>query len=478
MRKDLTVSDKELDEILKEIEQYSQKKEGASGKNDESGFHMETEEIAPPVQSYEDEKVNLSFNDAEHQPTDNSRYDFGDDGDDTDDDVPTGKPKKKIKKNAVAVLIISAILLIGILAGVYFGVLAKRGDGDEPATKAPASEVMSVDKKRGAINPLTGEEGYNEAALNKRPVAVVVENEYSTESVRPQWGMEQADIVLEGESEYSTRMLLFWADYTSVPAQVGPTRSARPPFIRFSQLFDSVFIHAGLSHSKDNYEGADTVFKNEGVDHINLLSYSEDGTYFGRDYTRTSTVEHTGFLNGKNMEALLSKAGFDMSLDSKKFSVLSFNEKAEKLDGGEATSVKFTWSDVYSSGKCPKIGKYFYDSESGAYTTKDFDSRYGEANLKFENLIFLLDETEYVVKQNYKGSGNSETYCNYNLSGGEGMILSEGTYMIIKWSVKDGKLALTTEDGKEVKLNPGKSYIGYGSSNHGGKVEIDPQSAE
>ncbi len=379
-------------------------------------------------------------------------------------------------KRRILVYTISAIILLAIIFGVYFGVIARNDKAEAPSTAAPATEVMTADKKRGPINPLTGEEGYNEAALTQRPVAVVVENEYSTESVRPQWGMNQADIVLEGESEYSTRTLLFWADYTKVPSQVGPTRSARPPFIRFSQLFDSIFIHAGLSHSKGEYEGADTVFENENIDHINLLKYSEDGKYFGRDYTRTSTVEHTGYLNGDNITALLESAKIDTQINTEKFTILNFNKKAQKLSDTEAKEVNFTWSDVYSSGKCPKVGKYYYDEESKKYTTDDFDSKYGDAELKFENLIFLLDETEYVVKANYKGSGNSETYCNYALKGGDGVILSEGTALNIKWSVKNKKLVLETADGKEVKLNPGKSYIGYGSSNHGGKITLNPKS--
>ena len=41
--------------------------------------------------------------------------------------------------------------------------------------------------------------------------------------------------------------------------------------IRFSQMWDSVFIHAGLSHSKGDYVGADTVFEKHDTDHVNLL---------------------------------------------------------------------------------------------------------------------------------------------------------------------------------------------------------------
>ena len=500
------MSDNELDKILEEIRQFSETKQVPKDEPQTPAPTAEAEPVAPapeiksepafspeptatpepPTESIFEMTPDNTPEETANAPqsTDSELFGINDDNflthsneepvedydyDDGDDD----KPKRSAKQKAL-IYIVSIVLLVGIICGVYFGVIAKQGTKDKPVTNPPATEVMTADKKRGPLNPLTGEEGYNAAALTKRPVAVVVENEYSTESVRPQWGMNEADIVLEGESEYSTRTLLFWADYTKVPAQVGPTRSARPPFIRFSQLFDSIFIHAGLSHSKGNYEGADTVFTNENVDHINLLKYSEDGTYFGRDYSRRAAVEHTGYLNGKNLEKLIQKNEFRTEINTGKFTVLDFNKKPEKLSDTAATKVNFTWSDVYSSGKCPKVGKFVYIEDTQKYTTYDFDSRYGEAELAFENLIFLLDETEYVVKANYKGSGNSETYCNYHLAGGDGMILSEGTALEIKWSVENNKLVLKTADGKEVKLNPGKSYIGYGSSNHGGKIELNP----
>lgn len=386
------------------------------------------------------------------------------------DEVNDGKNKK------IIIIIVAIVALIAIAVGVYFGFFHNKGEEPAPTQPATTKAAIVVDEDKGAMNPLTGEFGYNDAAVGKRPVAVVVENEYSTESVRPQWGLNKADILLEGESEFSTRLLLFFADYTNVPEKVGPARSARPPFIHFAQLFDAPFIHAGLSHSKGNYTGADSVFTNEGVDHYNLLSGSEGGRFFDRDKSRTSTIEHTGFLNGTNVKVLFEAKEWRTDIDEAKFSVLAFNEEAKELSQTPAEKLEFNWSDVYSSGKCPKTGHFSYDSEKKAYTTTDFDSRFGTADLEFANLVFLLDETEYVVKENYKGSGSSEVYCNYKLSGGKGVVASMGTKIDITWGVKNGKLWIKDADGNDIALNPGKTYIGYGSSNHGGAVKDATQS--
>lgn len=422
-------------------------------KTDEPEYEEEYEEEYPEENSeaessQQDDKDNIYFSEIAEQ-------------------VDDKKPKKKGK--TIAIVLVVLALVVAIAVGVYFYFFnGNKQDEATTVTKAQATEAVSENSPLGPQNPLTGEAGYDESALTQRPVAVVVENEYSTSSVRPQWGLADADIVLEGESEFSTRMLLFWANYNKVPEQVGPARSARPPFIHFSQLFDAVFIHAGLSHSKDNYVGADEVFKNENVDHINLLSFSESSSYFHRDKSRTSTIEHTGCLMGAHTAEMLQKSKINLKLNESKFTKLQFNDEAKALSSNTANEVSFKWSKGY----CPKLGKYTYDAEKHKYTTTDFDSKYGTSGVEWENLIFLLDETEYIVKHNYKHAGNSETYCNYNLSGGKGIVCSEGTCVEITWGVKDGKLWMKDAQGNEVKLNPGKSYIGYGSSNHGGYYEV------
>ena len=463
------------EEIEEEPEAAEEAEEAETKEAEET---EEPEEETPEEESEAEEEAQtgetdiMSFTDSEPEESEGEEA-LETEEDFEDEDEEDGKKSGKKKGIIIAIAI---ILIIAIGAGIYFGFFYKKDNTDATtSSKAPETtqESTTVDAVSGPLNPLTGEAGYNESALGKRPVAVVVENEYSTASVKPQWGLNKADIVLEGESEFSTRLLLFWADYTNMPEQIGPTRSARPPFIRFSQLFDSVFIHAGLSKSKGNYIGANTVFVTDNVDHINLLKYSEDGVYFGRDKSRTSTIEHTGYLNGTNTAKLLETAGINTSVNSAKFTNLEFSKTAQKLSETAATSVSYKWSSA-----CPKKADFSYNETTSKYTTTDFDSQFGTADLSFENLIFLFDTTEYVVKANYKGSGNSETYCNYKLSGGKGTILSEGTAIEITWGVSNGKLWMKDAAGKAVKLNPGKSYIGYGSSNHGGSITLNSASTQ
>ncbi len=487
------MNNKELDEILNEIKQHSQHKDdfqavskpasqGNEKSEDASAVRNDTEDsdlIDLPAPTKSKSEFSFAPSDEETKEANgivnNEDKELGSDSDDLlmkdyqyfDDEYP--EETKKSKKPLI--ITIAVILIIAIGVGVYFGFFHKKDEVTTTAVETTQEVTEYVPNTKN--NPLTGESDFDAAAIGKRPVAVVVENEYDTASVKPQWGMNEADIVLEGESEYSTRMLLFWADYTDLPAQIGPARSARPPFIHFSQLFDSIFIHAGLSRTRGAYIGANTVFKNEKIDHINLLAYGEDGTYFGRDKSRTETIEHTGYFNGTSAPELIEKQNFETDIDSSKFSILQFNKTPQKLSDKAATSCKFVWSDSNTVGHCPKVGSYYYDETAEKYTTNDFDSDFGSANLQFENLIFLLDTTEYITKENYQGKGINEIYCDYKLTGGTGAVLSQGTVVDITWGVEDGKLWMKDTDGNNVMLNPGKSYIGYGSSNMGGSITIE-----
>lgn len=494
---DETVEEHSEEKPEQEVEAPAEEKEIKSEPSDDN-FHIilnndENDDFKPaneidisnevPSNSYiedaqesQDEDEYVEENASEYDEEDLNQEAFDDDKNVYFSDIAENAKNKRSKKKGktIAIILIVIVLIAAIGVGVYFYFFNGKKEDTTVQTKTTVTETTTQKAALGPLNPLTGETGYDESALTQRPVAVVVENEYSTSSVRPQWGLADADIVLEGESEFSTRMLLFWADYNKLPEQVGPTRSARPPFIHFSQLFDAVFIHAGLSHSKDNYVGADEVFESENIDHINLLSFSETGSYFRRDKSRTSTIEHTGCLMGANTAEMLKKSKIDLTLNESKFTQLKFNEEATALSTDTANEISFRWSKGY----CPKVGKYTYDSSKHKYTTTDFDSKYGTSGVEWENLIFLLDETEYIVKHNYKHAGNSETYCNYKLSGGKGIVCSEGTCVEITWGVKNGKLWMKDVQGNEISLNPGKSYIGYGSSNHGGYYEVSGTSTD
>ena len=148
----------------------------------------------------------------------------------------------------------SKLLLVMLLCITMIGtMLLSACSGEQDPEEPPAPPANSLTGE-------TADQGYDEAAAERRIAAIVVEN---APDARPQWGMDDEnyspDIILQGEVEGGiTRTLWFYADYEKLPEIIGPTRSARPPFILFSELFDGIFIHWGKSHSKGDYRSDDS----------------------------------------------------------------------------------------------------------------------------------------------------------------------------------------------------------------------------
>ena len=384
----------------------------------------------------------------------------------------------------------AAVLLAFILALSLFAVT---GCSDSEPEEEPVEETV-------VMNPLTGqteEEGFDANAMNQRVAAFVVEN---TADARPQWGMDDPeyspDIVLQGEVEAGiTRTLWMYADYNKLPEIIGPMRSARPPYIKFSELFDSIFIHWGQSSSKGNYVGANTVFKKDKVDHINQMTFDESIGLYGRDSTRSTSLEHRGILYGSKVPEAIASKGF--RTEPEEYTKLAFDKMGWLVTVKPAETVRVTYSDRASWERT----FWTYDPEDQKYHTANFNN-----NFERDNLLILYDDTEYIDKYNYHGTGATVTYCNYALGGGKGYLCSQGTYKDIEWRVEDGKLVLidvlatkitqeraaaeaaeAEESGEEAEaseeeegpveinavLYPGKTWIGWISANNGGKVEIN-----
>lgn len=336
--------------------------------------------------------------------------------------------------------------LVLALALTLFGCSAK----EEPNAATQPKTTETTTEMPDATNPLTGEEGFSEAAVDVRPVAIVVEN---APPARPQWAISSPDIIVEGEVEGGiTRMLWLYADYNSVPEKVGPIRSARPSFIKFSKLFDAVYIHWGGSHSKSGYVGGYETFRDEGVDHIDGM---KGGELYSRDTTRSVSSEHRGILNGKKIAAAIKDKGFRTELEEK--TDFDFNNEVKNAGESVANSFNLTFSSRTDTRA------FTYNADDNKYHTSDW-----KEDVSFENVIVIMDDTTYITTP-YKGS--TTTYLNYSISGsGKGYYASNGTAAEINWKIEDGALKLETVDGDELELNVGNSYIGLASSNNGGKA--------
>lgn len=341
---------------------------------------------------------------------------------------------------------ILSISLVFVLALSFFACSKEEQPEPEATTFQPVTE-----REWPTYNPLTGKDDFNPKAVGKRPAAIVVEN---LSPARPQWAIGSSDIIVEGEVEGGiSRMLWLYADYTKIPEKVGPTRSARPSYVMFSRFFDAYFVHWGGSHNHGEYIGGYNVIKYFKVDDFDGM---KGGELFGRDRTRRVSSEHRGIVNGKKLPKAIKDKGYRTDIKEDKFTQLEFNEDIQNAGEAEAKNVNCTFSSRTDTRK------FTYSEKDKKYHTNDW-----KTDVKFQNIIVLMDETRYFTVP-YKGA--TTTYVNYKYKGGKGYYASNGTKREIKWMVTNCQLFLMDDEGEVIPINKGKSYIGLASSNNGGSV--------
>lgn len=135
-------------------------------------------------------------------------------------------------KTAVGIGTVLTLLVVGFVGFRLF----TRAEGE------PLLPGIPLVGDEPAICPLTGLEAEDESLLDRRVLAVKIEN---APEARPQMGLAEADVIYEQEAEGGiTRFNVLY--HCRDADRIGPIRSARPvdPAI-LQQYGDPLFVHAG-----------------------------------------------------------------------------------------------------------------------------------------------------------------------------------------------------------------------------------------
>lgn len=337
---------------------------------------------------------------------------------------------------------ITAKILSSVLAiACILSFAACNGDNGEtvPVDNSSDSSTNATPVST-TINPLTGLSGLSESAVGKRPVAIMVENH---PDARPQWGLCTPDIIVEGLVEGGiTRMMWIYADVSSVP-KIGPTRSSRHDYVEVAMGLDAIYIHFGGSTV------AYSLFsKDSSINHID--GSKADGSYFKRDTSRNVDSEHTAYTTGEMLTKAISSHSFRTDVKADYASPFAFAAEKRTLSGNTCSSVTVSFSDSYNH-------TFKYNSTDGLYynfmgTSKMVDDK--GTQMAVSNVIVL-----------YCGVSQLDAkLVEWDLTSGKGIYVSNGKTENITWSKGTGthsKLKLCGTDGSELKLNTGKSWIGF-----------------
>lgn len=299
-------------------------------------------------------------------------------------------------------------------------------------------------------NLLTGIEDLSKEAIGKRPIAVMINN---VEEALPQYGITEADVIFEMPVEGDlTRLMALYADYTEVP-DICAIRSCRYYFPAIAKGFDAFYVHWGMDPTIKGYIAGLGINRYDGL--------GNTGGLFGRDKDRRSagySLEHTGYFAGSRFAQVAKERGDRLELlDSKKGTAFRFCGMTETVTPNGETCNKV---NIRFGGATATLN---YNADEKLYYKEINDHAHIDGKTKeqlaFTN-VFVL-ETSISVRDS---AGHKEL----NWAGSSratGYYISNGAVQKIRWSKANGDedsyLKFYDENGKELVINRGKSYIAY-----------------
>jgi len=173
-------------------------------------------------------------------------------------------------------------------------------DEPEPVDDLPVSGPISGPDFLPGVNPLTGLPVSDAAVLERCPAAIKVSNAPAV--VRPQAGLNQADLVFEHYAEGGvTRLTAVFLGQT--PTMVGSVRSGRLIDLEIPAMFKAIFAYSGTSAGVGELYSASDLWPDQIANPWGTAS----AAYYRRDLDRP--YEHTLFVNPTALWAEAERRG-------------------------------------------------------------------------------------------------------------------------------------------------------------------------
>ena len=303
---------------------------------------------------------------------------------------------------------------------------APRSTGS-PTTPPPAS-ATSVSAPTNA--PLTGLPV--DADLRRRPALIVKIDGH--EGARPQYGLEQADIVIEEIVEGITRFMAVF--HSVVPEVVGPVRSARTQDMLIAPMFD----HPLFAWSGGNRKVTALVKKSPVVNLSATSGWRNKGVW---SRTKKRKAPHNLLATGP---LLLALAPPDSVAPPSIFGYRSPDgDPGGRVVSGvklvmSATRVLWTWNSKTASW----------------LRTSDRKPHLAEGDLPVSPANVVVLEVRYRPSEADPNSPEAQT-----IGTGRALVFTDGRLVVGTWS-RDSDTepwTLTDSNGREILLTPGRTWV-------------------
>lgn len=274
-----------------------------------------------------------------------------------------------------------------------------------------------------------------------RPYAIVVNN--TPVAVKVQTGLNKAYLVYEIPTEGNTSRLMALYKDVDEDLTVGTIRSSRHNFIDYALESDAIYVHYGWSHYAEDDEKGGT---------INYINGLFDKPFWRNNPERLAS-EHTAYTSINKLKQTANEKGFKQESDK----TILLNYNTEDVNLSNTTDNKVANKVIIPYGEKPNVTTFIYDETSKMYNRQ-------------ENGINCIDHdtkeqvnTKNIIVQKIDYSKCSDNYY-WNLKtvgSGTGYFITNGYAVPITWE-KDsraGKTKYYYEDGKEIEVSDGRTYI-------------------
>lgn len=344
-------------------------------------------------------------------------------------------PKGKVY---FALMLLSVLVLVSAGYVGYVRYFQKEKLPWENKNILPAIHITETPEIKKTASSLDGLK-YPEDTANRHPLGVMVENH---PDARPQSGLDKAKIIYEAISEGGITRFLAIFGPESAP-KTGPVRSARTFYLDWCLEYDCFYGHVG--GNLDALQLIPTV----GVKDLDQFRYGTQA--YWREPQIGKATEHTMYTDTDKLWKIAQDNGWDMKAN---FDSYEFKEDAVKEQRPELASVTIDFST-----ESYKV-KWIYDRESNSYKRElagmpHKDAISGE-QLSAKNVIVQevqrwyapteINETGWAMKT--VGSGKAKVFMDGKMY--------EGTW---KKTDRDGRTRFYGTDDKELKFNPGNTWV-------------------
>ncbi len=339
------------------------------------------------------------------------------------------------------VALVLVLLLIAPLAGAEE--VSQRTRGDLPEPSGPEEYPLDY-------NSLTGLPYPDVASMERRNLIVKVSN--FPPVVRPQSGVNQADLVYEVESENGiTRLAAIYR--SKAPQHVGSVRSARLLDLELMSMYSAFLAYSGTSIPIQNFIWNSTRWQHafSPLTGDNCLKAG-----FCRYQLPGVGYEHTLFLDTQRLYQAANARGNNFGYKAIGFAF----DSVPDIGGQPVREVGLDWWGQTSA-------QWQYDIRSGRWLrftdgVAHFDAVDGE-QLWADNLIVL--QVRHVRRPDLFVPGADDDSLELQLWGsGSALVARDGRWYSGRWrraSQAPGMALQLTHTGsdKPIQLTPGRSWI-------------------